>query len=119
MYNDRDFQGHFSTGSRAQTAVLPDDAWFPATLPLPFRERFLADTKSDNVVSFINQYSVDAERAAQTATSAMRVIVNTHNINSSGVEGRHPSAKIHHQQERRSKKKVLFSSTNSDAYSDF
>jgi hypothetical protein len=67
MYNDRDFQGHFSTGSRAQTAVLPDDAWFPATLPLPFRERFLADTKSDNVVSFINQYSVDAERAAQTA----------------------------------------------------
>jgi hypothetical protein len=70
MYNVCDFQGHFKMGSRAQTAVLPDDALFPATLTMPFWERFLADTKSDNVASFLNQYSVDAERAApQTVVS--------------------------------------------------
>jgi hypothetical protein len=67
MYSDRDFHGYFQTGTRAQTQVLPDDAWFPATLPMPFRERFLAELKAENVASFLNQYSVDAERAAQTA----------------------------------------------------
>jgi hypothetical protein len=36
-------------------------------LPMPFRECFLAETKGENVASLIYQYSVDAERAAQTA----------------------------------------------------
>jgi hypothetical protein len=68
MFCDDQFRGRFTSGSREGYVVHPDEAWFPASLELPFRVRFLAEPKGDAIAGFINEYALASVRAASSAT---------------------------------------------------
>jgi hypothetical protein len=68
MFCDEQFRGRFASGSRDGYMVHPDEAWFPASLELPFRVRFLAEPKADAIAGFINEYALASVRAASSAS---------------------------------------------------